>query len=254
MRFLLLFVVAAVVVIVALAVRAPATLIDSQIKNVMAGNVRLSDATGTIWDGAGVFTLTSSGLRIPVRWKIDALPLLRGEVSGTVATSTTTSPGEFVLDGHHVTLRNVGVSMPMDALLRSSGVGAPFAAAGGTVDVHVDTLTRRDDGVDGSLSATWSNATVPGPRPDTRYALGDVRVDASGSGPEIPGTVSNTGGDVDIKGNLTLSGSAARGEVVISPRPGIDGDRASAINAALSAVGQPNGAGGFRLVWSTRMR
>ena len=187
---------------------------------------------------------------MPVRWKIDALPLLHGELSGTLIGGANATAGEFSLDRKHVTLKNISLSSPMDALLRSGGVPAPLNAAGGTVDVKLDTLTRRDDGIEGSFAATWSNASLPGPRADARYALGDIHVDASGQGPEIPGKVTNVGGDVDISGAITLSAVGARADVTIAPRAGLDETRAREINSALSAVGQPNGTGGYRLVWS----
>lgn len=250
MRFLFVLFLVIALLVVAFAVRAPATLIDRQVENATAGNVRLSDATGTIWEGAGFINVSPGGVRVPVKWKIDALPLLHGELSGTLIGSTNASNGAFSLDRGHATLKNISVSSPMDALLRSAGVPAPLNAAGGTLDVHIDTLTRRDNGIEGSFAATWSNASLPGPRADARYALGDIRVDASGNGPEIPGTVTNIGGDVDIKGAVTLTASGARADVTIAPRAGVDEMRTRDINAALSAVGQANGAGGFRLVWS----
>ena len=104
------------------------------------------------------------------------------------------------------------------------------------------------------FTARWQNASLPGPRPDLRISLGDLRVDVAGSGSELPGTLANLGGDVELSGTVALSATSARVNAVVRSRGAIDSERGKAIDAALRVIGQPDGAGGFRLAWSTPLR
>jgi len=254
MRILIGILVTAVLLLTALVALAPAALIDFQAKNITAGNVRLAQTSGTLWKGAGDLVVTPADLRIPLAWTINALPLLHVELAGTVAAGTGVAPGDFSLRRDGFALRNIRLAVPASALAKSGGVPGIFAALGGNVDVQVDTLTRNGDQLDGRFSARWQNASLPGPRPDARVGLGDLRVDVAGSGPELPGTIVNAGGDVELNGTVAVSTSLARINAVVRPRTGLDSERSQAIEAALRMVGQPDGSGGFRVAWTTPIK
>jgi hypothetical protein len=103
---------------------------------------------------------------------------------------------------------------------------------------------------EGGFIARWQGASLPGPRPDVRIALGDVRLDAVANGGEIKGALANVAGDIEITGALTLSATgAARVDARLKPRAGIDAERSRAITAALSMLGSADDSGGFRVAW-----
>ncbi len=74
---------------------------------------------------------------------------------------------------------------------------------------------------------------------------------ARDKGNAVTGTLANAGGDVEISGNAsaTLTG-AARVDVLIRPRAGIDAERANSIGNALAAVGRSDGNGAYRISWA----
>ena len=82
-----------------------------------------------------------------------------------------------------------------------------------------------------------------------------MRLAAAGSGSEIPATLSNSGGEVDVAGHPLFS---ARGmpqiDARIKPRAGLPADRSEAIAAALSSIGRADGAGSYRIVWPLTVR
>ena len=127
--------------------------------------------------------------------------------------------------------------------------------AGGTLQLDAVDLARRGDRLEARASLNWTDAALAAPSTGARIALGDVRLAAAASGSEIPATLSNSGGEVDIAGSLVFS---TRGtpqiDARIKPRPGLPADRNQAIAAALASIGRSDGAGGYRIVWPLTIR
>jgi general secretion pathway protein N len=251
MRSLLVVAAAACLLAVAVAVEAPATLVDRQLDSLTSGRMRVADAAGTIWNGSGALILLPYTARVPVRWHIDALPLLRSHLSGTLARDAMeSSQATFELGSDDFAVRQFGISFPAEALLRATDAPAAVTAAGGTVDLRADAFAMRRGMFEGGFTARWRGASLPGPRPEVRIALGDVRLDAVASGGEIKSALDNVAGDIEITGTLTLSATgAARVDARLKPRAGIDAERSRAITAALSMLGSADDSGGFRVAW-----
>jgi hypothetical protein len=121
--------------------------------------------------------------------------------------------------------------------------------------LDVADLARRGDRLEGRADLRWMDAALPAPLTGARIALGEVRLAAAGSGSEIPATLSNSGGEVDLAGRLVFS---TRGtpqlDARVKPRAGLPADRSEAIAAVLSSIGRADGAGGFRVVWPLTVR
>lgn len=256
MRGTIVFAIGAALLLLALLVTAPASLVDGRIDAASEGRFRLTNATGTVWNGAGELHVLPGSTGLPVAWQIDAWPLLRGEVRGTLSTlASAAAPASFAVSRHDAEVRNFALSIPMGAILAAAGAPPALITAGGSVGVRIDELARRGDRIDGQLALRWDQATLRAAsfatRPGLQMALGDVRYDGTGQGNAVAGTVANTGGDVEISGtaNATLAG-AARIDVLIRPRSGIDAERANAIAGALAAVGRPDGNGAYRISWA----
>ncbi len=143
------------------------------------------------------------------------------------------------------------MTLPAEALLRAGDAPSLLSAAGGMVTLRADAFAMHRGMFDGGFIATWQSASLPGPRPEVRLALGDVRLDATASGAEIKGLLSNSGGDIDISGTVTLgaSGAGARVDARLKPRAGIDPERSKAIQTALSMIGAASDSDGFRVAW-----
>jgi general secretion pathway protein N len=253
MRRAVLFVAGAALFLLALVVTAPASLVDGRLNALSAGRLRMANASGTLWNGAGEVRVPPGNAGVPVSWHIDALPLLWGELRGTLAGSDDTAPAaSFSLSAREVSLRNVGLALPAGALLRAAGAPVALATAGGNVGLRISELNRRGDRIEGQVALRWDQATLQaasiGARPSPRIALGDVRFDGTGQGNAIAGMLANADGDVDISGTVSIAlDGTARVDALVSPRVGIDAERASAISGALALVGRPEGTGAFRI-------
>ena len=240
----------------ALAIRAPAALVDSRLQAISGGSARLADASGTVWNGRGALWLAPGYATPRFEWHLDAWPLLAGELHGWLVGEHGGEPrASFAISGGALALRDVALAVPAQALLHAAGAPEALASAGGTIGLRSDALSLRSDAIDGRIAMRWDGATLSGPRPEARVALGDVRLDAVGQGNALTGTLANAGGDVDISGSARAStDGAARVEAVIRPRAGIDAERARAIAAALAVLGRPEGADGYHVSWSAPSR
>jgi type II secretion system (T2SS) protein N len=241
----------ALLLTIAIAITAPASLLDSRLAEATDGRMRIAGAMGTVWNGSGDLVLLPRGTRRPLAWHIDAWPLLTGEVRGTVAMDGSAAQhAEFAYGRGRAALRGFDADLPMDTLLQSAGVPAALGSAGGNLGAHVERFAQTPGALDADLSLRWQDASVPAPTPGVRLALGDIKLELRGSGPEIGGPLSNRGGDVEIAGRVTLDATlASRLDATIRPRPGIDRDHADALATALALIGAPDGQGGYRIAW-----
>jgi hypothetical protein len=243
---------ALVLLAIALALHAPASLVDGRIAALTDGRVRIADSAGTLWNGSGDIVLLPKGTRRAIAWHIDASPLLTGEVRGNVAVAgSSASRADFAYGPRRTELRRLDLSLPVDSVLESAGVPQALLGAGGSLVAHIDRFVQTPQTIDAELSLQWRDATLPSLRPGLRIALGDIQADLRGSGAEAAGPLANRGGDVDIAGRIAVSAALApRIDATVRPRAGLDRDRAEAIATVLSLIGAPDGQGGYRVAWA----
>src|SRR5258708_30998046 len=149
MQRAIVLVVGAALISLALLIMAPASLIDGRLDALSAGRLRLANASGTLWNGAGDVRVLPGNTGIPVSWRIDAWPLLWGELRGTLSgIDDAAPPASFMLSARESTVRNVAVALPAGALLRAAGAPVALATAGGNVSVRISELTRRGERID----------------------------------------------------------------------------------------------------------
>ena len=252
MRFWLAFAAGVLLLAIAVAVAAPASLLDGRLATATEGKLRIADASGTLWNGSGNLVLLPSGIRRSLAWHIDAWPLLSGELRGTIATDPDMAQRAEFTYGHSSTaLRGLDVAVPMDALLQSVGLPAALGAAGGSLESRIERFVQTRDAIDSDLTLLWRDASVPAMAPGARIQLGDVRLDLRGTGPEVAGSLSNVGGEVEIAGRVAFTAALApKVDATIRPRAGLDRDRAEMIVSALSLIGSADGQGGYRIAWA----
>jgi Type II secretion system (T2SS), protein N len=244
----------------AVAAEAPATLVDHRIDALTHGRVRVADVAGTVWNGSGTLVVLPYGSRLPMLWHIDALPLLRSRLRGTFDSSRmlgadalqapSIPQSTFDLSSDDFAVRGLALTLPAEAILRAAEAPAIVTGAGGMVEIRTDTFALRRGVFEGVFVVRWQGASLPGLRADVRLDLGDIRLEALGSGNDIKGSLTNVGGDVDIVGTLTLAvNGAVRVDARLKPRPGVDGERAKAMQGVLSMIGAPDESGGYRVGW-----
>jgi general secretion pathway protein N len=253
MRFLLALAIAAVLLAGALLVTAPATLLDGRLAALSDGHLRVANAAGTLWDGSGELVLLPAGTRQPLRWHLDAWPLLRGELRATLAGEEQGVPAATVVYGqNHLELRALALTLPVESVLPL--VTTTKLALGGTLLMQVDHLLWVGDTLDAQLRVQWQDASVPAPRADAPIALGEVRIDLGGRGSELSGPVSNRGGEVEISGQVVVAAAGTASlEMNLRPRAA-ERERADMVAGALATLGASDGQGGYRVRWTGAWR
>src|SRR5207237_8146199 len=104
MRRGLAFAAAALLFVIALAIAAPASLVDGRLAAATDGRLRITEASGARGNGSGELVLLPSGTRWPVAWRVDAWPLVFGELRGTIATDGPTAPPAEFAQGRQSTV------------------------------------------------------------------------------------------------------------------------------------------------------
>jgi hypothetical protein len=255
MRGALALAAGAALLIAALVALAPAGLLDSRLATLSGGHLRVVNTAGTVWNGSGELVQLPAGSRQPLHWRLDAWPLLHGEVRAAIGSGIDGALSATLVYGHeHFELRGLDFSLPVESLLRSATAAKVAQTVGGNLELHVDHLLQQGDTLDGQLTLQWDDASVPGPRTDTRIALGTLRADLSGRGPELAGPLRNSGGDVEIDGQIAIeAGGAATLEATVRPRS-TTRERADLVAAALATLGTPDAQGGTRVNWAGSWR
>ena len=245
----------AILLAAALIIEAPASLLDRRVADLTDGRIRIAAATGTVWRGAGELTLLPDDVRVPIAWRLEPMPLLRGGLAGSLTAGEANRRATFTVEQENFIVHDLAIALPAASVLRTAGIPDALANAAGTLTLDAADLARRGDRLEARANLLWTGASVAAPLTGARIALGDVRLAAAGSGSEIPATLSNSGGEVDIAGSLLFSArGTAQIDARIKPRPGLPADRNEAIAAALSNIGRGDGAGGYRVVWPLALR
>ncbi len=220
---------------------APAALLDVRINALSDGRLRIANATGTLWQGSGELVLLPAGTRQPFFWRLDAWPLLRGEIRATIGFGADGTQSAMVTYGRdRLEVRDLDVSMPAQGVLLAANPKTPLAV-GGSFVLHVERLVQLPEVLDAQLSAEWRDGSLPGLLIDAPISLGDVRIALNGRGIAINGQL-----DVGAAGTAGL-------DATVRPR-GNDRERADRIAIALAALGTPDGRGGYRVIWKGTWR
>ena len=248
---LVIFLAVAVATAVAAAALAPAALMDARLAELTGGAVRLSAAEGTLWHAQG--ELVAGPTRLPIAWRMEPWPLLRGEMRLHVAPAAEASGrgprADVAVSQGRVTLRDVDVTIPASAL---AGAAQPAAArsVGGDVAIATADLEWAPPANRGAARLQWRAARLAlaeGARP---LELGDIAAELAANGDRLSGPVSNEGGELAVRGTLAVrANDAASLSLVLSPRRPVD----PATARALAALGTADN-GGWRLEWRVSLR
>jgi hypothetical protein len=228
MRRVLIIVVVLVLIALAVLWQAPATLVGHVLEDKSHGRVKLADTSGTVWSGQGVVVVGDA--RLPFAWRVHPTALARGEtvVDLVPQPGTDTPRGTVTVREDGVSARNLRLSIPA-SLLPSAVSQQSRVTAGGTIDIASDALDLRRTAASGNVLAQWHDATV-GPAGGQAVALGELTATLTAQQQRLVGPVRNTGGDVDVGGDVAIApdGSAGALHLLVRPRPN-SGNRADVI-------------------------
>lgn len=214
MKAFVVAIAATVIVVVAVAAFAPASLVDARIASATGGSLRIVETDGTLWRGRGVLSASDGRWRIPIAWTVDVAALARGVASIALGNDETTD-----LRGHVIAARDRIVVESLDATLPGALFGAldPAAglATGGEVKVRATTLALAPSASSGAVSADWSNAHAQ--FGGLRIDLGTVTLRLAAQGGTISGPLAGQGGDVAVDGTITLRDQRLDAQLRLTP-------------------------------------
>jgi general secretion pathway protein N len=250
-RIVLWTAVAALCLIAAVVARAPASLVDARVAAATDGKVRVTDAQGTLWTGAGVVRLADGSAGHPIAWRADPSSV----VTGALAVALGAGPGAPLTSTLRIAptrleLRQLdAVDIPMDALVRALAPGTPPPL--GVLRVTIPQLTIDASSVSGQVRLAWQNAGFPAATAGTPLLLGTVTAELGDANGALTGPVRGSGGEVEVTGTLTWRPSGKAGvDLTFAPRAGLPRERQEAIGSTLARYGRPDGRGGFRIAIS----
>lgn len=214
MRRALAWLAAAIAVAAVVMAFAPASLVASQIEQATRGRLRLTNVHGSIWDGNADAMLADGGTRLPVRWRLAAAPLLRGEAH-LALTQREAGPGvraQIVAQRGQTQVRDLEALIPAEALALPAGI-----SAGGELRIASDVLALAADRAEGRVRVEWARARLklPGEPP---LALGTVNATLTPEGRRWRGPVSARGGALHIDGEAIVDANGAELALALVPQ------------------------------------
>jgi hypothetical protein len=236
MRRALVVVAAIVVVLAAIAAFAPAALVGVAVERLSRGAVSIAESDGTVWHGRGTLDVQGA-LRLPLEWRVDLLPLARGEARMTVAppAPATASPrADLSARRDAVTVRALDVAFPAEAIAAL----APRAGVRleGELRLSSPSLEWTRSAIGGAARVRWSDARFAIGN-EAPLSLGNVEANLVAADGRLAGPVTNEGGDFDVRGTLSLAASGAPDvALTLSPRGG-----SAAQGRSLRVASRPDG-------------
>jgi general secretion pathway protein N len=239
----------ALLLAVALAVFAPAALLDARLDTATQGRLRLADTSGTVWNGRGVATDAQRTWSLPLGWKVDPLRLARGDVGVTLLPAEAGDLPRGVITWRDATLSLDGIAFTLPATVLGASTGAGnLMAFGGFLAFDAPHLSWSANGGDGSATVRWSGARVSGIAGNV--ALGTVSANLAPRNGRIEGRVENHGGDVRIDGDFAWSPAAIEVNATLAALPSAP----PGVVRALGALGSPDATGAVHLQWRSGSR
>jgi general secretion pathway protein N len=167
----------------AVAVFAPATLLDARLEEASGGRLRLALANGSLWAGAGWIEVRntdgSAGIARPLSWRVLPLALLKGRLLVEVSMQDA-KPFPVALSLSGIEVVDADILLPAAAL----SLGLPRLSAfalSGEVHLEIGRLALARGRVAGDATLQWRGAGSA-LTPISPLGAYEVRIKAAGSG------------------------------------------------------------------------
>ncbi len=192
----------------ALVVLVPATLIDARLHSASHGRLRLAEAHGSLWSGAGWIEIRDAegkaGVAQRLAWRVLPVSLLRARLVAEVELDQAAKPFPVTLSLSRVEIADAGIRVPAAVL----GLGLPRLAPlrlSGEVQINIPRLSVERGRVDGDATLRWRAA---GSALTPISPLGDYEVQIKAVGPAVHAALSTLEGPVQFEGKGTWSNGA----------------------------------------------
>jgi len=189
----------------ALVVLVPATLIDVQLQRASHGRLRLAEAHGSLWSGAGWIEIRDAegkaGVAKRLAWRVLPVSLLRARLVAEVGLDQAAKPFPVSISLSRMEIADAGIRVPAAVL----GLGLPRLAPlrlSGEVLISVPRLSVERGRVDGEATLQWRAA---GSALSPISPLGEFEVQIKAVGPAVHAALSTLNGPLQLEGKGTWS-------------------------------------------------
>ena len=186
--------------VLALIATAPASLIDAGLQQASEGRLRLAEAHGTVWSGAGQIEMRDrmrrSGIAKNITWQVLPAYLLRGQLRGEVGLDFAAKRFPVTLSRAGIEVADADINLPAAAL----GVAIPKLAPlglSGDVLLHIARVSFARGGVQGKATLQWRGAGSAYTRVSP---LGDYELRFEGEGAAARASLRTLQGPIQLDG------------------------------------------------------
>jgi general secretion pathway protein N len=199
----------AAALIAALILMAPATLIDARLARASDGRLRLAEADGSLWSGAGWIEIRDAqgraGVAKRIAWRVLPQSLLRGRLVAEVELDQALKPFPVTLSLSGIEILEAGITLPAAALGLGMPKLAPFRLTG-EVLLKIPRLSLERGRMDGDATLQWRAA---GSALTPVSPLGDYEVRFKAAGPAMQLALSTLEGPLQLDGKGAWSNGSA---------------------------------------------
>jgi general secretion pathway protein N len=190
----------AAALIAALFLMAPATLIDARLARASDGRLRLAEAEGSLWSGAGWIEIRDAqgraGVAKRIAWRVLPQSLLRGRLVAEVELDQALKPFPVTLSLSGIEILEAGITLPAAALGLGMPKLAPFRLTGDVL-VKIPRLSLERGRMDGDATLQWRAA---GSALTPVSPLGDYEVQFKAAGRAMQAALSTLEGPLQLDG------------------------------------------------------
>ena len=223
---------------------APATLVDARLERASGGRLRLAEAKGSLWSGAGWIEIRDAhgraGVAKRLAWRVLPGSLLRARLVAEVELDQAARPFPVTISLSRIEIADAGISVPAAVL----GLGMPRIAPlrlTGDVLVDIPRLSVERGRMDGDATLKWRAA---GSALTPISPLGDYEVRFKAVGPVVHAALRTLEGPLQLDGKGTWSNGAPPSFLVTALVPPQHREQLAPL---LGLIAVERGAGRFEL-------
>lgn len=223
---------------------APASLLDAGLQQLSEGRLRLAEARGTLWSGAGQIEMLDrmrrSGIAKNITWQVLPAYLLRGQLRGEVGLDLAAKRFPVTLSAAGIEVADADINLPAAAL----GVAIPKLAPlglSGDVRLHIARISFARNAVHGNATLQWRGAGSA----FTRISpLGDYEMRFDGEGSAVRASLRTLQGPLQLDGRGSW---ASGGSPVFLGNARIPPEHLQQLGPLMRMIALERGQGNFEL-------
>ena len=223
---------------------APATLMDARLAQASNGRLRLAEARGSLWSGAGWIEVREAdgraGIARRVAWRVLPESLLRGRLVAEVELDQAAKPFPVTLSLSRMEIAGAGIRLPAAALGLGMPRLAPFRLTGDVL-LNITQLSLERGRADGDATLLWRGA---GSALTPISPLGEYEVRLKAGGAGIEAILRTLEGPLQLDGKGSWMNGAAPSFVVTARIPAPQQDQLAPL---FRLIAVERGAGTFEL-------